>query len=205
MPPRPVNGASAARETEEEALTRISTEGMPRPESPSPSDLTCCPAALHFAEGYYKALENAKSTISSYYVPAVLGDKPLPDITLNGNPVPDGVSVQEIFQKQVSPAHFIIHSVDCSVINPQYPRLDGAASKSPGGSISVLVMVGGQVKFGQEPERTFNENFVLVPNHAPVPAPQREGRYVRHNPQRRNEFLIQSQNFRMVALSATPA
>jgi hypothetical protein len=31
MPPRPVNGTSAARETEEEALTRISTEGMPAP------------------------------------------------------------------------------------------------------------------------------------------------------------------------------
>jgi NTF2-related export protein 1/2 len=208
MPPRPVNGTGAARETEEEALTRISTEGMPPPPSlpVRPSDLTkLCSAALHFAEGYYKALESAKSTISSYYVPAVPGDKPLPDITLNGNPVLDGASVQEIFQKQVSPAHFTIQSVDCSVINPQYPRLDGSASKSPGSSISILVMVGGQVKFGQEPERTFNENFLLVPNHSPAPAPQREGRYVRHNPQRRNEFLIQSQNFRMVALSATPA
>ena len=29
MPPRPLNGAGAARETEDEALTRISTEGMP--------------------------------------------------------------------------------------------------------------------------------------------------------------------------------
>lgn len=154
---------------------------------------------------YYKALETSKSTIASYYVPPVLGDKPLPDITLNGNPVPDGQSVQEIFQKQVPPAHFNIQSVDCSVINPQYLRPDGAASKSLSSSISILVIVGGQVKFGQEPERTFNENFVLVPNHEPAPAPQREGRYIRNNQQRRNEFLIQSQNFRMVALSASPA
>jgi NTF2-related export protein 1/2 len=134
-----------------------------------------------------------------------LGDKPLPDITLNGNPVPDGNSVQEIFQKQVPPAHFYIQSVDCSVINPQYPRPDGTASKSLSSSISILVIVGGQVKFGQEPERTFNENFMLVPNHEPTAAPQRDGRYIRNNQQRRNNFLIQSQNFRMVALSATPA
>jgi NTF2-related export protein 1/2 len=112
--------------------------------------------------------------------------------------------VQEIFQKQVPQAYFNIQSVDCSVINPQYPRPDGSAAKSPSSSISILVIIGGQVKFGQEPEKTFNENFVLVPNHAPAPAPQREGRYIR-NQQRRNDFLIQSQTFRMVALSATPA
>jgi hypothetical protein len=29
MPPRSTNGGGAARETEDEALTRISTEGMP--------------------------------------------------------------------------------------------------------------------------------------------------------------------------------
>ena len=140
--------------------------------------------------------------IASYYVPQVPGDKPLPDITLNGNPVPDGPSVQEIFQKQVPPAHFNIQSVDCTVINPQYPKPDGIASKSSNISISILVIIGGQVRFGQEPERTFSENFVLVPNHTPSPAPQREGRYIRNTHQRRNEFLIQSQNFRMVALSA---
>ena len=145
-------------------------------------------------------MESHKSEIATFYVPPVPGDKPLPDITFNGNAIPNGAAVQEAFEKQLPQARFDVQTVDSSIINPKYPRPDGTLSKSLRGSISLLVIVGGQVKFAQEPNRTFSETFVLVPNHETPPAPPRGGRQPR-----RSDFLIQSQTFRMVALAAAPA
>lgn len=128
------------------------------------------------------------------------GDKTLPDITFNGNAIPNGAAVQEAFANQLPQARYDVQTVDCSLINPKYARPDGTLAKSLRNSISLAVIVGGQVQFGQEPNRTFSETFVLVPNFDPPPAPQRGGRQPA-----RNDFLIQSQTFRMVALPAAAA
>jgi NTF2-related export protein 1/2 len=56
--------------------------------------------------------------------------------------------------------------------------------------MTILVIVSGIVRFGEDrndPERQFSETYVLVPNH------DRGGRGYRPK-----EFLIQSQNFRIV-------
>ena len=157
-------------------------------------------------ESYYRALQHSKSTIASFYIPPVPGDKPLPDIALNGNVVPDGAAMQETYLRQLPQARFEILVVDCHPINTTYPKLSGAVA-SPAATMSILVMAGGQVKFGGDAETTFSETFVLVPN--PEPEPPRGpggGREIGAELRggigsRRRQFLIQSQTFRTVAVT----
>lgn len=102
---------------------------------------------------------------------------------------------------QMPPTHYEVQSYDCQVINSNYitPGVEPplAQPKGRGGAasvaktMSILVLVSGYVRFGEERtkeswdlagNRGFSETFVLVPN------PGREQR----------QFLIQSQNFRLV-------
>lgn len=90
-------------------------------------------------------------------------------------------------------AKYEAQSFDCQIINPAYPTVTANGPKPPSEmtakDMSILVMVSGHVRYGDKsdlPQRGFSETFVLIPNPA-----SEKGR-------RRKEWLIQSQNFRLV-------
>ncbi|OJJ44645.1 hypothetical protein ASPZODRAFT_144606 [Penicilliopsis zonata CBS 506.65] len=146
-------------------------------------------AATEFVQSFYPALQSNRATISSFYNPAIS------TILFNGNPVADGSAVQEIFVNQMPPAHYEVQSFDCQVINRNFPTPTAAGGVKPLSQatvkdMSILVVVSGYVRFGESkdmPQRGFSETFVLVPN----PAEGQKGK-------RQKDWLIQSQNFRLV-------
>ena len=151
-------------------------------------------AAERLVQTYYPALQSNPATISSFYMsPAAMPDgKPLPVIVYNGNVIRDAATLQNMFQRDITSAHYEIQSYDCHVLNPNYV-LDGTqgGGAASGKNMTILVTVSGFVKFGgrEATARGFSENFVLVPNHDV--ATKGRGRQVK-------EWLIQSQNFRLV-------
>lgn len=124
--------------------------------------------------------------IASYYA------QPTSTILFNGNAVADGSAVQDIFLNQMPPTHYEVQSYDCQIINQAYPTpvpaaANGKPNKASVKNMSILVIVSGYVRFGPAkdlPQRGFSETFVLVPN----PGAKQRGK----------EWLIQSQNFRLV-------
>ena len=138
-------------------------------------------------------MSRQRSTLATFYVPRPNAEATIPTIVLNGNTVADGAAVQDIFDKQMPPARYEAQSVDCQVINPSYSTADAPAStKSTKSHISLLVTISGWVRYSEQrsdPQRGFSETFVLVPN--PQAENQKRGKTVK-------DFLIQSQNFRLV-------
>ncbi|KAL2870876.1 putative nuclear transport factor 2 domain protein [Aspergillus lucknowensis] len=141
-------------------------------------------AATDFAQTFYPALQSNRAIIASFY------SNPPSTILFNGNAVADGNAVQDIFVNQMPPTHYEVQSVDCQIINKQFP------STTTGGpprtkDMSILVVVGGYVRFGESrdlPQRGFSETFVLIPN------PSNDTGKGRH----KRDWLIQTQNFRLV-------
>lgn len=107
------------------------------------------------------------------------------------------------------PSHYEIQSFDCQILNPNYPTALEAQSTTAGRpsrpantptaaakNMSIMVIVSGYVKFGEgresldSPHRGFSETFILVPN--PLADNTPKGRS-------KKQWLIQSQNFRIVA------
>ncbi|CAL5873754.1 uncharacterized protein PFLUO_LOCUS8036 [Penicillium psychrofluorescens] len=144
-------------------------------------------AATELVQSFYPALQSNRDAIGSFYLPTPT------TILFNGNPVADGSAVQDIFVNQMPAAHYEVQSFDCQIINRAYPTTTAAGVKPPAQmtvkDMSVLVIVSGHVRYGEsrdQPQRGFSETFVLVPN----PSSDRA--------KRRKEWLIQSQNFRLV-------
>ncbi|KAK2766725.1 hypothetical protein FQN54_006039 [Arachnomyces sp. PD_36] len=175
----------------EDVLTKISTD-----------------AATDFVQSFYLALQTARGTIASFYSPTPA------KILFNGNIVQDGSAVQEIFVNQMPAAHYEVQSFDCQVLNQNYPpQGSGANNNNPdaaavppqgpstkGGeaaamkNMSILVLVSGNVRYGESrdlPHRGFSESVVLAPNPAVEQGVRRAGRG-------KKDWLIQSQNFRLV-------
>ena len=120
--------------------------------------------------------------------------KPLPVIVFNGNIIPDAISFQAMFEQQMPPTHYEVQSYDCQVVNPNY-MAEGVASGSgaSGKNMTILIIASGYVKIGEPKEaamRGFSETFLLVPNP--------EAAVVKGRGKHTKEFLIQSQNFRLV-------
>lgn len=106
-------------------------------------------------------------------------------------------------------AHYEVQSFDCQVLNPNYPAETSANAAPPQGpstkgggaqqaatakNMSILVLISGNVRFGESrdlPPRGFSETVVLVPN-------QTADQGVRKAGKGRKDWLIQSQNFRLV-------
>lgn len=149
-------------------------------------------ASTDFIGGYYHALHSRRNTISTFYIsPSTMqGGKPIPTIIFNGNALQTGDSVQEMFEKQMPATRYDAQSIDCHILNAHYAPEGTLNSGSAASTMTILVAVSGAVRFGEDrndPERQFSETFVLVPNHDRGP---RGGRP--------KQFLIQSQNFRLV-------
>lgn len=120
--------------------------------------------------------------------------KPLPAIIFNGNVIPDAAEFQNMFEKQMPPAHYEVQSYDCHVLNPNYTA-DGfeASPEGSGKNMTILLTVSGYVKFGELKDaemKGFSETFVLIPT-SDTTASKGRGK-------RGHKWLIQSQNFRLV-------
>ena len=115
--------------------------------------------------------------------------KIIPDIVWNGNTISNPALLQKIFEEQMPQARHEVQGYDCQVLNPHYnpEGIQGQTSAS-GRDISILLTVTGMVKYGEpkaaEPQG-FSENFVLIPDLSVGSG--------------RPKWLIQSQNFRLVA------
>ena len=126
----------------------------------------------------------------------------LPLILFNGGKIPGGKELQEIFEHSMPERHYEYSSFDCHVLNPSYSvkglsdDLENVQTKKEiKHTITILVMVSGTVQFGKDrkgPTDTFSETFVLIPNY------ESSGRRSGRAPRGR-DFLIQCQNFRIVA------
>ncbi|KAL2815598.1 hypothetical protein BDW59DRAFT_176105 [Aspergillus cavernicola] len=141
-------------------------------------------AATDFVQSFYPALQSNRAVIASFY------STPPSTILFNGNSVADGNAVQDIFVNQMPPAHYEVQSVDCQIINKQYPTATTGRPLDPRKDISILVIVSGFVRYGESrdlPQRGFSETFVLVPN----PSSEPKGK-------RKRDWLVQTQNFRLV-------
>ncbi|KAI9790769.1 MAG: hypothetical protein M1833_001765 [Piccolia ochrophora] len=152
-------------------------------------------AATEFVDSYYPALQSARSSLSSFYVPAsqMPDGKTSPSLVFNGNIIPDAIALQDLFEKEMPLAHFEVQSYDCHVLNPDY-KVDAPAGGPPSKpSLSLLLSVSGYVRYGESREgapRGFSESLVLVPN------PDAEGGKGRGKGRRK--WLVQSQSFRLV-------
>ncbi|KAI9818086.1 MAG: hypothetical protein M1827_000711 [Pycnora praestabilis] len=120
--------------------------------------------------------------------------KALPTIVYNGNVILDAVSFQNTFEKQMPATHFEVQAYDCHVINPNYTAVGSERSSGVSGkNMTILVIVSGYIRLGESRDgamRGFSETFVLVPN--PDPANAKGPKHLR------KDWLIQSQNFRLV-------
>jgi NTF2-related export protein 1/2 len=143
-------------------------------------------------ESYHSALQTNKTPIATFY-------SRIPEtIVFNGNVLSDGIAVQDIFANQMPNSRFDVRSVDCHIINKNYPLPESDDNPPPKTSvkdhISMVVVVSGSVKFGpvneKDQDRGFSETFILIPNTT-VKGREKE--------KDKKDFLIQSQNFRVVA------
>lgn len=143
-------------------------------------------------QSYHSALQTNKVPISTFY-------SRIPEtIVWNGNVLSDGMAVQEIFANQLPNSLFEVQSVDCHIINRNYPIPDqdenAARRINVKEHISMVVVVNGSVKLGgskgESDDRGFSETLILIPNT--------NIRRKEHD-RNRKDFVIQSQNFRMVA------
>ncbi|KAL9597793.1 MAG: hypothetical protein Q9219_004920 [cf. Caloplaca sp. 3 TL-2023] len=153
-------------------------------------------AAQYFVESYYSALDTRRDSLLSFYMAAaeMPGGKSLPSITFNGNQIPNAQAMQAMFEQQIPASHYEVQCYDCHVINPQYVSegTQGWPAKT-GKNITILVAVSGYVKYGNSKgvkPRGFSESFVLVPNPAAAAS--------NHRSKNVKEWLIQTQNFRIV-------
>jgi NTF2-related export protein 1/2 len=171
---------------------KISTEGKHLHTHEVRYSLLILSASTAFVSDYYHTLQSRRNKISTFYIPpsSMQGGKPIPTIIFNGNVLQDGASVQEMFENEMPPTRFDTQCVDCHILNPQYTPQGVPLSRSPASTITILVVVSGAVRFSEDrndPDRQFSETFVLVPNHDRGPRGQRP-----------KDFLIQSQDFRLV-------
>ena len=120
--------------------------------------------------------------------------KSLPAILFNGNVIADANAMQDMFEKKMPPTHYESQSYDCQVINRNFSTegqpSTGAAS---GKNMTILIVVSGFVKMGPLKEaemRGFSETFVLIPNP--------DGAALKKRGKIFKEWLIQTQNFRLV-------
>ena len=153
-------------------------------------------AAGIFVNKFYHALHSSRQNVATFYAPPATmpNGRALPAILFNGNVLPDAMSFQKMFQEQMPPMRYEIQSYDCQVVNSNFVA-DGEASDggASGKNMTILVLVSGYVKIGElrdTPMRGFSETFVLVP--------KADTRASRGRKKPLKEWLIQSQNFRLV-------
>ncbi|KAK5689831.1 hypothetical protein LTR97_012590 [Elasticomyces elasticus] len=148
-----------------------------------------------FIDSYYSALDGARASIKSFYVPTIVQEngRGLPNITYNGEVIGDAASFQERWEKQMPRTHFEAQSVNVHVLNPTLKPTEGMKKKDAERNMSLIVQVSGSIRIGQPKEgplRGFSDSFVLVPNS------ELSGGAGTGKQDHGRQWLIQSQTFR---------
>ncbi|PNS17768.1 hypothetical protein CAC42_3163 [Sphaceloma murrayae] len=158
-------------------------------------------ASEEFTDLYYNALNSARNTIASFYVPTstISPGRDLPLITYNGTQLSSADAFQATFE-QMPFTFFEIQSLNVHVTNPHITNVETQNNGKPRTkdleqNISLLIQASGYVRLQERkegPMRGFSDTMVLVPNKEDVggkgKAKSGEGR----------SWLIQTQNFRFV-------
>lgn len=142
-----------------------------------------------FTDAYYTTLNASRSQLTSFYIPASAGARPMPHISYNGELLTDASAFQERFEKDMPYTHFEPQSTNVHVMNPSIGAV-GAGKREAEGNVSLVVQVSGYVRLQERkegPMRGFSDSFVLVPNREAA-GKQGGGR----------KWVIQTQNFRFV-------
>lgn len=160
--------------------------------------------AEEFTDAYYNALDTARKTIASFYIPPVeiSPTNSLPLISYNGQVIHEPREFQQIYDDEMPYTFFEIDSLNAHVINPCLTELVPTGTRSRvtpkemEHNMSLLVQVVGTVRLYERKDgeqKTFCDNLVLVPNKVATGGKGKsksgEGR----------SWLIQTQTFRFVA------
>ncbi|KAK3647049.1 hypothetical protein LTR56_008215 [Elasticomyces elasticus] len=148
-----------------------------------------------FIDSYYSALDGARASIKSFYVPTIVQEngRGLPNITYNGEVIGDAALFQERWEKQMPRTHVEAQSVNVHVLNPTLKPTEGMKKKDVERNMSLIVQVSGSIRIGQPKEgplRGFSDSFVLVPNS------ELSGGAGTGKQDHGRQWLIQSQTFR---------
>ncbi|KAL6716349.1 hypothetical protein ACLMJK_005915 [Lecanora helva] len=186
-------------------LTKVSTEGwsedakllLPWCCEVTISTYVSSIAAANFVESFYAALNNSRETIASYYMPAttMTDGKSLPVILFNSNVIEGPTAMQTLFKEKMPESQYEVQDYDCHVLNSHYVPQDAEGpSQETAKNMIILITINGQVRYGDvkstlNSQKGFSESIVLAPNPAAVG--NERGKPVK-------EWLIQSQNFRLV-------
>ena len=115
-------------------------------------------------------MQDARHTIASYYVrnQTFPDGKTVPNIIWNGNQLQDPDEFQRQFVNEMPYTHFDTQSLDCHILNPEYPGSEKSTGKQDlSKSMSIVVSINGSVRLEERhngPLRGFSETLVLVPN-----------------------------------------
>ncbi|KAI7341085.1 hypothetical protein KC315_g380 [Hortaea werneckii] len=153
-------------------------------------------AAEQFVDAYYSALDGARNSIASFYVPtSTLGNgRGLPNIAYNGEHIPDAAAFQDRWEKQMPYTHFDAQSVNVHVLNPSMAG-SSKNKRDAERNMSLVVQVSGSVRLVERKEgplRGFSDSMVLVPNR------EETGGKGTGKQDSGKRWLIQSQTFRFV-------
>ncbi|KAI6800547.1 hypothetical protein KC363_g1069 [Hortaea werneckii] len=153
-------------------------------------------AAEHFVDAYYSALDGARNSIASFYVPTstLANGRGLPNIAYNGEHIPDAAAFQDRWEKQMPYTHFDAQSVNVHVLNPSMAG-SSKNKRDAERNMSLVVQVSGSVRLVERKEgplRGFSDSLVLVPNR------EETGGKGTGKQDSGKRWLIQSQTFRFV-------
>lgn len=155
-------------------------------------------AAEAFTDAYYTALNGARNTLATFYVPATtVNGRPTPHISYNGEQIDSGPDIQHIFENDMPWTHFEPQSVNAHYLKPiaKPSESDGKASKKDlERKLAVTVQVSGYVRLEERltgPMRGFSDSFLLTPKEDDgIGGGKAKGE--------QKSWLISSQHFRFV-------
>eukprot|EP01135_Chromosphaera_perkinsii_P005113 Nk52_evm24s316 gene=Nk52_evmTU24s316 len=130
-----------------------------------------CRGGVQFAELYYKVYDTQRHLLSRFY-------KDHSKLIWNGSPH-SGVSSLSTFFQELPPSKFNVMSIDCQPILNTSSSMpapaplgglssgDGAGNSGSEGDMTILVVVNGQVVFGDKGDvKPFAQTFVLMPSES---------------------------------------
>ncbi|KAK4553002.1 hypothetical protein LTR86_009926 [Recurvomyces mirabilis] len=102
--------------------------------------------AEHLVDTYFSALEGARGTISSFYVPTIVQEngRGLPSITYNGEMMNDAAVFQKMWEDQMPRTHFQVQSLNTHVMNRALAPIDSKTKKDAERKMSLIVQAGGR-------------------------------------------------------------
>jgi len=104
-----------------------------------------CRTAKAFIDRFYDKVDSKRPTLAKIYLDAAT-------LSWNGNRIDGPEDIQKFYQEKLPPSSHQIYSYDAQPVMDEFV----------GGQKTVVVHVGGSVKYGTERPRPFQQNFLLT-------------------------------------------